>query len=86
MTQERAPQGPALGTKWPPGLPPTCFSVSFLQQGLGKAAHSRTGVGWRLSSPQRAASVYTALALCQACAGKLVFCPNQVFAKYLLNK
>lgn len=45
-----------------------------------------TRAGSSLSTLQGAPSVYTALALCQARAGELVFCPTQVFVKYLLSK
>lgn len=44
------------------------------------AAGARTG--WQL---RREPSVYTALALCQAWAGKPVPCPAQVFTKSVLT-
>lgn len=37
-------------------------------------------------SPAQSTECFHSLALRQACPGKLVYCPTQVFAKYLLNK
>lgn len=49
-----------------------------------EVAHSRGQ--HRSCLPAESTKCLHSLALCQACAQKLVFCPAQVFAKYLLNK